>query len=212
MTVIQVGILLGLVAIFCMVIGTGIIVFYYGSIVPQVIVPAWNDRPLVDNPSQGVFSNETPYNKRLEIYGSDVVLNADTRWVIDIQVDKLEQDVGDASTGFALLGYNENRNVQIFQLIYQSGKWAIEYSPNISDNRFTYREVFDGLESPIQHFELLISGDRKSITLKNDKGFQISRTVDGGFFDGAQVIITNAQNWAGDQSHFFENCRSTISN
>ena len=177
----------------CIVIGTGIIIFYYGSIAPRVSVPSWNNHPLVDNPSQGVFFNETPYNKRLEIYGSNVVLNADTRWVIDIQVDKLVQDVGDASTGIALLGYNKNGNDQIFQLVYQSGKWATGYSPNISNNRLTYWEVFESLVSPVQHFELLISGDGKSITLKNDKGFQVSRTVDGRFFDGAQTIITNAQ-------------------
>jgi hypothetical protein len=193
MTIMQVGILLGMVVMLCLVIGAGIFIFYYGSIAPQVILPIWNDHPLVDNPSQGVFFNETLYNKRLEIYGSDVVLNADTRWVIAVQVDKLEQDVGDASTGIALLGYNKNGNVQIFQLVYQSGKWAIGYSPNISDNRFTYWEVFDSLVSPVQHFELLISGDGKSITLKNDNGFQVSRTVDGMFFDGAQAIITNAQ-------------------
>ena len=193
MTIFEISILSGLTIMLCIVIGTGIIIFYYDSIAPRVSVPTWNDHPLVDNPSQGVFFNETPYNKRLEIYGSNVALNADTRWVIDIQVDKLVQDVGDASTGIALLGYNKNGNDQIFQLVYQSGKWATGYSPNISDNRLTYWEVFESLVSPVQHFELLISGDGKSITLKNDNGFQVSRTVDGRFFDGAQTIITNAQ-------------------
>jgi len=177
----------------CIVISIGAYIIYYGSFSPQGIVPAWNDHSLVANPSQGVFSNETPYNQRQEIYGSNVVLNTDTRWVMDIQVDKLQQDVGDASAGIALLGYNENGNVQAFQLVYQSGKWATGYSPNISDNRLTYWEVFESLTSPIQHFDLLISGDGKSITLKNDNGFQISRMVDGNFFDGAQVIVTNAQ-------------------
>lgn len=193
MTIIEIGILLAMVIILCLVIGTGIFIFYQNSIAPQMSVPTWNDHPLVATPSQGVFTNESPYNQRQEIYGSDVVLNADTRWVMDIQVDKIDQDIGNASTGIALLGYNENGNVQVFQLVYQSGKWATGYSPNISDNRLTYWEVFDSLESPSQHFDLLISGDGKIMTLKNDNGFQVSRMVDGRFFDGAQVIITNAQ-------------------
>jgi hypothetical protein len=193
MTIIQVGILSAMVVILCLVIGTGIFIFYKSLIASQVNVPTWNDHPLVVTPSQGVFPNETPYNQRQEIYGSDVVLDADTRWVMDIQVDKLDQDVGDASTGIALLGYNEDGNVQVFQLVYQSGKWAMGYSPNISDNGLTYWEVFEGLSSPAQHFELLISGEGKSLILKNETGFQVGRMVDGGFFEGAQFIITNVQ-------------------
>lgn len=112
---------------------------------------------------------------------------------MDIQVNKLGQDVGNASTGIALLGYNESENIQTFQLVYQSGNWATGYSPNSSDNSVTYWEVFQDLTSPVQHFELLILGDGKGYILKNDSGFEASRTVDGNFFNGAQAVIAETQ-------------------
>jgi hypothetical protein len=206
MTIIEISILSGMMVMLCIVMSIGIYIFNDGSIStqavvyqptympsPTAIVPTWKDRPLVDKPFQAIFPNETPSDKRLEIYGSGVVLNTDTRWVIDTQVDKLGQDVSEANTGIILRGYNENGNIQNFQLVYQSGNWAIGYSPNSSDNSLTYWEVFQSLKSPVQHFELLITSDGRSVTLKNDNGFQVSRIVDGKFFDGAQIIITEAQ-------------------
>jgi hypothetical protein len=179
---------------------------HYGSILPQTVAylptstpsptaipPTWEDYPLVDQPFQAIFPNETSINKKQEIYGSGITLNTDTRWIIDARVDKLGQNVSDTSTGIALLGYTENGNIEIFQLVYQSGSWAMGYSPNNSDNGVSYWEAFQSLTSPTQHFELLITSDGKSITLKNDTGFQVRRTVDGKFFDGAQSIIAETQ-------------------
>jgi len=160
---------------------------------PTPIAPTWNDRFLVDAPFHSMFSNETPNVKRQKIYESAVVLNANTRWIIDVQVDKLTQDVGDASSGVVLLGYNKDGNIQALHLVYQRGVWALGYSPHNSNNQFIYWETFQELKSPAQRFELLISDGGANIALKNANGFQTSRTISEKFFDGAQTIVTNAQ-------------------
>jgi hypothetical protein len=188
------------------VIGIGVYILYSGSNSPQAAIPqptytasptalppTWKDYPLVDNPFQAVFSNETPNTKKQEIYASGVSLNTDTRWVMDTQVDKLGQDAGNVITGIVLCGYKEDGTVQVLQLVYQSDNWAMGYSPTSSDNSVTYWEVFQDLTSPVQHFELLISSESRSLTLKNGNGFQINRTVNEKFFAGAQSIVAEAQ-------------------
>lgn len=160
---------------------------------PTAILPSWKNTPLIDSPFQVIFPNETQEYQRKEIYGSGVALDTDTRWIIDVQVDKLVQDVGEASTGIALIGYTESGTSQTFYLVYQGGKWSIGYQPISTDSNFTYWENLQSLKMPTQHFELSISPDGKNITLTNDKGFKFQDTLRERFFDGAQVIAISAQ-------------------
>jgi len=157
------------------------------------ILPVWKDQPLIDSPYRVAFSNNSTANMKRNIYNSGVVLDADTRWVFDIQVDKLAQNIGDVSTGISLLGYNKDGNIQNLQLVYRSGAWAVGYSANNTSGQVSHWEVFHSLTSPTQRFELLLTGDGKTMLLKNDNGFQINRTLDGVFFDGAQAIVAEAQ-------------------
>ena len=160
---------------------------------PTAILPSWKNTPLIDSPFQVIFPNETQEYQRKEIYGSGVALDTDTRWIIDVQVDKLVQDVGEASTGIALIGYTESGVSQTFYLVYQAGKWSIGYQPISTDSNFTYWENLQNLKTPTQHFELSISPDGKNISLTNDKGFKFQDTLRERFFDGAQVIAISAQ-------------------
>jgi hypothetical protein len=160
---------------------------------PTAIVPSWKDSPLIDSPFQVVFPNETQEYQRKEIYGSGVALDTDTRWIIDVQVDKLIQDVGEASTGIALIGYTESGTSQTFYLVYQVGKWSIGYQPISTDSNFTYWKDLQSLKTPTQHFEMSISPDGKNISLINDKGFTFQDTLKEKLFDGAQVIAISAQ-------------------
>jgi len=201
----KISILSGLTLILIIVIGLGAYILYNGSNSqwtaiqptstpsPTAIPPVWKDTPLVYKPFQSIFPNTTPDSKKQDIYGSGISLNTDTRWVMDVQVEPLGQDVGYASTGIALIGHNENGNIQSFQLVYQMGNWAMGYSPSGAESGAHYWEILPDLTSPIQHFELLISSGGKNLTLKNDAGFQVNRTVNENFFDGAQSIVAEAQ-------------------
>jgi hypothetical protein len=153
----------------------------------------WKASPLVDSPFQLTIPNASQEYQRREIYGSGFALDTDTRWTIDVQVDKLVQDVGEASTGIILLGYTESSNIQTFVLVYQWGNWQIGYQPISTDPNFTYWQTLQGLTTPDQHFELSISHDGKYFTLTNDKGFNFQNTLKDKLFDGAQVIAISTQ-------------------
>ena len=163
---------------------------------PTQIVPTWNDFSLIDTLQPVVFVNETQDYQRKEYYGSDVILDKDTRWIIDVQVDGLVEDIGESSTAIKLLGYSEIGTIQQLIIVYQWGKWSVAYAiqPNSSDNTFLYWEEFQNVIAPSQRFELTIPADRKSFSLKNGDGHQIVHFFgDASLFEGAGVITTNAQ-------------------
>jgi hypothetical protein len=153
----------------------------------------WKASPLVDSPFQLTIPNASQEYQRREIYGSGIALDTDTRWTIDVQVDKLDQDVSEASTGIILLGYTDSGNIQTFALVYQGGNWQIGYQPISTDSNFTYWQTLQGLTTPIQHFVLSISQDGKSISVSNDQGFKFQDSFTKRLFDGAQVIAISAQ-------------------
>lgn len=163
------------------------------ALTPTAVIPSWEDHPLIDKPTNIVFPNATQNYVRKEIYGSDIVLEDDTRWVVQAQVDKLKDDVGEASTGIVLQGYTANGNIQNFYLVYQKGKWSIGYSPRNSDNKFSYWETFQNLNDPKQNFELSILDGGNRVSLKNDQGFQVDRVMPERLFDSAQIITSAAQ-------------------
>ena len=160
---------------------------------PTLVVPEWKASPLIDSPFQVVFPNESQEYQRKEIFGSGIALDTDTRWIINLQVDRLVENVGEASTGIVLLGYTESGTIQTFVLVYQWGKWSIGYQPISTDSNFTYWQTLQSLTTTTQHFELSISHDGKNITLTNDEGFMFQDTLEEKLFDGAQVIAISAQ-------------------
>jgi len=160
---------------------------------PMSIVPYWKTSLLIDLPFQVTFPNESQEYQRKEIYSSGIALNTETRWIIDVQVDKLVQDVGEASTGLALIGYTESGTIQTFYLVYQWGKWSIGYQPVSTDSNFIYWKNLQSLKTPTQHFELSISSDGKNISLTNSKGFMFQDTLRDRIFDGAQIVAASAQ-------------------
>jgi hypothetical protein len=163
---------------------------------PTPIVPTWKDTLLIDSQQPVILTNETQEYQRKEIYGSDVVLEKDTHWIIDVQVDKLVKDVGESATAIKLLGYTEDGTIQQLIIVYQWGQWSIAYAnqPFSEDNTFPYWQVFDNVTEPSQRFELTIPADRQSAILTNSQGYEVSlHFVNEKVFDGAQVITTNAQ-------------------
>jgi hypothetical protein len=160
---------------------------------PTVVVPNWKKSVLIDSPFLVTFPNETENYFSKEIYGSGVTWETDTRWLIDVQVDKLAQDVGEASTGIHLSGYTEDGTIQTFSLVYQRGKWAIGYQPVSTATNYPYWNILQDLDAPNQRFELSISQDGKSISLTNDQGFKFKDTLAQRLFDGAQIVAISAQ-------------------
>ena len=161
---------------------------------PTAIAPAWKDTQLISSSSQIVFPNETLVYQENDIYGSGIALDTGTRWIIDVQVDNLAQDVGEASTGIILKGHNTKIGyLQLFALVYQFGGWSIGYQSKNYDPDFTYWHTFENLRTPNQHFELFISGDGKSIALKNNEGFEYHHTMQEEMFSGAKSIMTTTQ-------------------
>jgi hypothetical protein len=163
---------------------------------PTLAVPTWKDSLLIDSPQQVVLTNETQDYQRKEIYGSDVILDKDTHWIIDVQVDKLTEDIGESSTAIKLLGYTEIGTIQQLIIVYQWGQWSLAYAtqPNSGDNTFTYWEVFQNVTSPSQRFELTITAGGKSVKLKNSNGYSIFHLFyQEKIFDGAQAIAAYAQ-------------------
>ncbi|MGB9588427.1 MAG: right-handed parallel beta-helix repeat-containing protein, partial [Armatimonadota bacterium] len=142
--------------------------------------------------SEVVFANETHEYRGRELYNSAVTPNIDTRWIVDVRVDKLVSDVGEASTGLVLMGYTETGSLQRFYLVYQWGQWSVGYQPVSTEPDFSYWRNL-GLRSPIQHFELSISADGRDISLENDKGFHFRDTLSSRLFGGARLIATAVQ-------------------
>jgi hypothetical protein len=158
---------------------------------------------LIDSLQSVILINDTHEYQRKGFYGSDIILDKDTHWVIDVQVDKLTEDIGESASAIQLLGYTEIGTIQQLIIVYQWGKWSLAYAvqPNYGENTFTYWEEFLNVTAPSQRFEVTIPADGMSVTLTNSDGHKIvHHFYDEKIFDGAQVITTNAQ--IGPQTKF----------
>jgi len=160
---------------------------------PTVAVSFWDSHPLIDKPSNIAYTNATKDYQSKEFYNSDVALESDTRWVIQTQIDKLKEDVGEAATGIVLQGYTATGTIQKFFLVYQYGRWTLGYNPRNPDNKFTYSEAFPNLKEPKQNFELSILDGGSRISLKNDQGFQVDRVMKDKIFDSAWTVSITTQ-------------------
>lgn len=160
---------------------------------PTAPTPIWKAHPLIDNSSPVTFANSSADYQRKSIYGSGIAFNTDTRWVADVQVDKLVQDVGEASTGIVLTGYREDGAYQTFFLVYQWGRWSLGYQPDSESSDFIYWKTMESLRTPTQHFVLTISHSGTRVTLVNDQGFKFQNTLPSRVFDDVHVVTTSAQ-------------------
>jgi hypothetical protein len=159
---------------------------------PTAIVQVWKQLLLIDSPF--VYSNISSRNYNFKkINRSDIAFESDTRWAVNIQVDKLNADVGEASTGIQLIGLSGSKYMGAFILVYQNGLWSIGVKYNQKDIGFPYWENLKTLVSPVQSFEISISHDGMNISIKNDKGFELHHTLEKKLFDGAKKIEVGAQ-------------------
>jgi len=155
--------------------------------------PIWKSFPLIGSQLQVAFPNATTDYQGKEIFGSEIALDNDTRWVIDMQVDNLVSEVGEASSGIVLRGITQNGDEQLFILVYQYGNWSIGYQPDSTEQDYSYWQTFDRLIDPNQKFELSISQDGKNVSLKNDLGFEFHDTLTDRVFENAKGIVVTAQ-------------------
>lgn len=144
---------------------------------PTAVVPVWTETNNINSPYEYSFSDsigsQFTYHRE-PISDSTVIFNTDTRWLLDVQVDKPSDYTGEASTGIILHGYTESGNIPSLILVYQYGFWSIGYAPI---NDFAYWQTFDYLTEPAQSFEISISSDGRELSIKNDKGFKFNHNM-----------------------------------
>lgn len=160
---------------------------------PTAVVQIWDEFPIIDSSSQIVISNETKNCQLKEVFGSGLILDADTRWTFDVQVENLIDDVGESSTAMLLVGYTKSGIKQKIVIGYQFGNWGIGYMPDEADPGSATWHTLENLTNPTQHFEIFISSDGQTISITNNAGFELQPIFKEKVFDGAEVIMVNAQ-------------------
>lgn len=157
---------------------------------PTAVIPVWKEIVYTDSPYE--YSASDDFYHRERIPSGNIIFNTDTRWAVKVQVDKLTNDVGEASTGIVLLGYTESGNTPSLVFVYQHGFWSIGYAPI---NDFTYWQTFENLTDPVQFFELSILDNGRELSIQNDKGFTFNDKMPENsiLFAGSPVILLNAQ-------------------
>ncbi len=144
---------------------------------PTAVIPVWTETININSSFEYSFSKSIAsqfiYHQE-EIPDSTVIFNTNTRWLLDVQVDKPAEYTGEASTGVILRGYTENGNTPSFVLVYQYGFWSIGYAPI---NDFAYWQTFENLTEPAQSFKISISSDGRELSIQNDKGFKFNHNM-----------------------------------
>lgn len=157
---------------------------------PTAVIPVWKEIINIDSPYE--YSASDAFYHRERIPSGNIIFNTDTRWTVKVQVDKLTNDIGEASTGIVLLGYTESGNTPSFVFVYQHGFWSIGYAPI---NDFTYWQTFENLTDPVQFFELSISHNGRELSIQNNRGFTFNDKMPENsiLFADSPVILLNAQ-------------------
>jgi len=144
---------------------------------PTAVIPVWTETININSPFEYSFSESIAPQfiyHREEIPDSTVIFNTNTRWLLDVQIDKPAEYTGEASTGVILSGYTESGNTPSFILVYQYGFWSIGYAPI---NDFAYWQTFENLTEPAQSFKISISSDGRELSIQNDKGFKFNHNM-----------------------------------
>ena len=156
--------------------------------IPEV----WSELKLVTGGHPLEYTNPTDNYNGAPIYQSQITLDVDTRWQIKLETGKLQEDIGEASTGLLITGYNEKGEQPVLFWVYQSGGWNLGYAP-IAAPEYTFGQFFDQLKSPAQQFEITISNKGKTLSITNDAGFTFTHTFAEALFSRAQYVQTEVQ-------------------
>ncbi len=133
------------------------------------------------------------------MFGSAIVLDADTRWNIHIRVDNLTKDVGEASTGLQLNGYGANNRFQQLVLVYQYGTWNLGYYDVDTSKKLTempppiFWNVLKFQTDPNQQLELTIGQQGQGFYLtKPPSEYQFIKSGTD-IFDKSDIIVARVQ-------------------
>ncbi len=152
----------------------------------------WSELNLVTAEQPLDYSNPTENYDGFPIYQSQLTLENDTRWLIELETGKLKDDIGEASTGILLTGFSESGEIPELFFVYQGGGWNLGYAP-VSAPDYTFGQFFAQLKSPVQHFELTISDGGKTIKITNPDGFIYTHTFPEPLFSQAKYVQTEIQ-------------------
>ncbi len=152
----------------------------------------WSEISLIAGPSGLSHSNATDNYDGTPIPQSAVTLDKDVRWVIDMKVGKLKEDIGEASTGILLQGFREDGSQPVLFFVYQVGAWNLGYAATAAPD-YTFGEYFSQLNDPSQHFEITISNGGKRLEIRNDHGFEYQHEFKEPLFANTKSVEVQAQ-------------------
>lgn len=155
---------------------------------PTTVAPVWTEISHVDLPFE--YSSPDGFYYEKAISGAEVSFDTDTRWNIDVQVDKLREDIGESSTGILLRGLTKSGDIASLYLVYQYGFWSVGYSVN---KDFSYWQSFEKLTEPVQSFEISISNDGEELSIQNRKEFKFKHQMPVILFPDKGTIQFGAQ-------------------
>lgn len=162
------------------------------AVSPVISGPTWIDYPLIDPTVDVAFPNQTAVAQQTSIYHSNIVLDTETRWIIQTAVDPIKPVVGNFGTGLLIQGLSDKKSGQTLYLVYHLGMWAIGYARSQSGYDYVFWQDFASLNSPRQRFELSISADGYQVSLKNDQGFDYQQTLSERLFSASQTVVSTA--------------------
>lgn len=160
---------------------------------PTATAVPWLDQPLIDQTQPVVLTNTTPLTRGRMIYASQIILSSDTRWLIDVQVDRLAPDTSDTGTGLLLQSLGPGGVQSTLALVYHSGLWALGYRSASQGGGAIYWRDFKNMQAPAQQFELTVSPGGRTVSLKSGQGFQFDWTPVTPLFNPADPIVVSAQ-------------------
>ena len=86
---------------------------------PTAAIPVWTEISHTDSPFE--YSSRDSFYYEKAISGAEVSFDTDTRWNIDVQVDKLRDDIGKSTTGILLRGSTKGGDIASLYLVYRYG-------------------------------------------------------------------------------------------
>ncbi len=159
---------------------------------PEPIALIWNKSIFFDQQNMYTFSNPDNDTKWDNITNGKITIDRDIRWNIEIQIEKLTEDIGDASTGIYIVTPLPNNDRQSIFLGYQSGSWHLGYAPSGAEGL----TVWETLRSPTElsgKFTLSITSDGKKLELMDGDKEIYSNTFSERLFEKGAALSAIAQ-------------------
>ena len=157
---------------------------------PVPIEFKWDQSILIDPATNYLISNATSDMTWDNIIGSAVTANRDTRWNLDLKIDKLTANMGDASTGIYLGASTSEADYCHLFFGYQSGVWHFGYAPSTAEGLTLWEDISSPTEMAGQ-FHIAISSDGKLLEIKNGNNLIYSHLfADRIFASDAEVGVS----------------------